>query len=77
MYKVGVFHNFGEEEAFLVVVMGATTGFIHIGHGIEAGAGTAGCVNCLEPVPDPVTVLMSVSMSSAMGENKNSPFHFL
>ena len=77
MYKVGVFHNFSEEEAFLVVVMGAPTGFVHIGHGIEAGASTAGCVNSLEPVPDPVTVLMSVSMSSAMGEKVNSPFRFL
>lgn len=74
MYKVGIFHDFGEEEAFLVVIMIATTDFVHIAHGIEAGTCAASGIDCLEPAPYPITVLISISIYFAMGVAENSRF---
>jgi hypothetical protein len=55
--KVRVLHDLGEEEALLVVILGAAIGLVHIGYSSEAGVGATGRVDGDECVPDPVAVL--------------------
>lgn len=57
MCKVRVFEDLGEEEALLVVILGAAVGLVDIRYSSEAGVGAAGRVDGDECIPDPVTVL--------------------
>jgi len=55
--EVAVLHNLGEEEALLVVVLGATVFGVDVCYGCEARVGTGGSIDRHKSIPHPVTVL--------------------